>query len=219
MSKIIILSEKMSFENLKIADNEDLIIIGKKDGKYPLEFLQFLSKAKEFVYVDELKPVKIAYELGKLVATNDITDIYTDIEEMKDLYRSSMPKRNTRKVREIKKESSREKQASAETKIEKNSKPTGEEKKEKSSSAETKEEGKEKADKSLKLSTIKKREIVKLLTDNGYDKKYASPVMEALKMSTSNVAVDILVRTRVALIEEDSEKCRAIGELIKNAFV
>ncbi|MBP3783245.1 MAG: hypothetical protein J6I68_08370 [Butyrivibrio sp.] len=71
--------------------------------------------------------------------------------------------------------------------------------------------------KAAELSKISKKDVETLLKKNGYDTKYADTVVSALKDATP-VTADLLVRTRLSLLEPDKDICFNIGELIKKNF-
>lgn len=229
MSKVVILGSKLNLSEISFGKNDDIIVIGEENGLVPMPVVKKLLEGKvRLEIIDKATPTACAFLLGKLSDKEKITDIYTDNAELKALFEGSMKK----PVRASRAKTVKEDAEKAEAKEVKAKKDNFSESMNPPGMYITKEEIAKKPAKKARtpktvmpeketfvpvakdFKSVKEKDVKKILKDAGYSDKYVAPIMEALAVAT-DVSLDMYVRTKVALVEEDKEVIIKLGELIK----
>ena len=188
--KVIILTDKVKLDGLKFGKNEKLFVIGQKNAPIPMEIAQQLFEASaKLLYVERGTAVEFAYELGKLSKEETITEIITDIEDLKlltGLKRAAKKERkSTRKVKEdyfpMNPPEENLESSTSLTLTKKKARPSKLVKSEKPGS----------------YSNVKKSVIDKILKENNYNTQFSEPIMEVLKTAT-DVTLSLQIRTELA---------------------
>ncbi len=239
ISKIIILKEGYMSDKTVFNEKGKTYILTTENETIPVSILGIVKGEFEIVYAGNGTKEEYAFYLGQLYVQNKNAKLYTDDDVLKMLFegslksdRSAKPARKLKKTEDTEKinvtpAAPVEKKQEIENPVTEDTKTTKEPAK-RGRKARTKQTEDEKLQSAsddfmntphekTKLSGIKRAEIEKLLKDNSFDVKYVPAIMEAL--STANeVTADILVRTKVALIEEDQPTVVKLGELIKKTY-
>lgn len=210
-TKIIVLKEGFIPDKSVFNDKGKTYILTTENETIPVSVLGIVKGEFEIVFAENGSRESYAFYLGQLYVQNKNAKIYTNDETLRALFEGEV--KADKPVRKVKK---------AEPVVEKAAAPV--EKTEAPAPAPAKRGRKPKQENtapatSIKgaLSSIKKEEIEKLLKKNSFDLKYVPSIMDAL--STANeVTADILVRTKVSLIEDDKEIIAKLGELIKTTY-
>ena len=195
--------------------------------------------------IDNTSLASYAFLLGKLSDKEKITEIYTDNDELKSLFLGTTPKPKAKRVaktpapepvEEVKTEALAKEAKKAVEAL----KPTRKTPKKKVSFEDVmneplpeleeapkvevpkktkgKKSGAPKATYTMKdYKNIDMKAVKKVLKDNGYDEKYALPILEALQIST-DVTLGMNVRMKLSPIESDKELIRKLGDLIEEKF-
>lgn len=243
MAKVIIADKtKIEIPETK----EKLIVIGMKEESIPLELVQkLISNGAEFIYVKNGTVAEYAFEIGRLSVQEMISEIFTGRSELKDLIPSEgkQPKRKNKKTAKLVEAEEIEKTAAIVTERKNSSKKEAEGKAKNKEPKKAQKNETDNANTSEKTATAKKAEkrsaekknmpatyssktfnnvtekqVEDILKRHKVDLIYKAPIMEALKIA-SDVTLDLIVRTKVALISEDKETCVKIGEIIKKELV
>lgn len=210
---IILQADGQLNKDLKLVKTDNIVIIGTRNSSIPLELAQQLFESSaRLEYVENGTVAEYAFLLGKLSATEGISSIITDYDELQELITpgkkkkrqatasagesSALPKKRNNIAKEI--------SAPAD-----NNPPTGPLKEQKDQPGkEKKNAGRPRAVKktgkdnikspSMKtFGSIKKEEIEDVLKKSNLDVSLSKPVMDAL--STANdVTLEVLLRTQVA---------------------
>ncbi len=239
MSKVIILTGNVNVTDVSFTKNDDVIIVAGPDSMISVALAKKLQESRvRYEILDNPSVASYAFLLGKLSDKEKITDIYTDNEELKNLFSVSAPKARTKKVKKAEPVAEKMKTEAAIPAAKKEPQKTVKAQKEKDAALEkvmnppvteaksgpkekparkprTKEGAASKSPYTTKNYTdVTENDVQKILKKHGYDLKYAAPIMEALKIA-SDVSLDLYVRTKVALIEENGEITKKLGELMK----
>ena len=208
---------------------EKLIILGKKDANISLEAVQKLIEAKpEIIFASSDATESYAFELGIIAAKEGISDIITDIPELKNISatilgtakqaaKKAPSKNNKKKEDQVKgnkeKESEKEKLPPKNT-VKKINPPASiiAGAAEKNAGSYTRHAIRD------NYSDVTEEQIDKILKKHKLDMKYKTPVFEAVKIA-NDVTIDLIVRTKIAPIEDNKDECKRIGDIIKNEFV
>ena len=245
MSKVVILNDKLNDSEINISRNDDLIIISGAEGMIPVSLAKRMQENKanvRYEIVDNTSLAAYAFLLGKLSDKEKITEVYTDNKELKSLFLGSAPKPKAKKApkaaapdqeKEIKKETLLKEASEALKPARKAPKkkvffedimnepiPVPEEapKVEVPKKNRAKKSTASKATYTMKdYKSIDMKAVKKVLKDNGYDEKYALPILEALQIST-DVTLGMNVRMKLSPIESDKELIRKLGDLIEEKF-
>ena len=226
MIKVIILSDNIGESITKISGTKDdkFIVMGEKSATIPLSLVQvFMEKGCELIELDDANTMKIAFELGKLSAQGEI-EVYTEIKELNDLFNKKQVK-NVRSKKAVSKQKAEKQEEtfpmnkpeeSAEEKPQKIQEPKRIKVKQ---PKENKETYRSAADNTELFSSIKSETVEKILKKKGYDSKYVGDIMDGLKMTNSEINLSLMLRTRIAINEEDKEKCKEIAEAVSEEIL
>ena len=216
---------------------EKLIILGKKDANISLEAVQKLIEAKpEIIFASSDATESYAFELGIIAAKEGISDIITDIPELKNISatilgtakqaaKKAPSKNNKKKEDQVKgnkeKESEKEKLPPKNT-VKKINPPAsiiaGAAEKNDAKKPREEKTALKSVDTKNNYSDVTEEQIEKILKKHKLDMKYKTPVFEAVKIA-NDVTIDLIVRTKIAPIEDNKDECKRIGDIIKNEFV
>lgn len=216
MVKIIILTNNINLDGMKLNKSDNVIVIGKKDAPIPMEMAQQLfESAAKLEYVEHGTIAEFAFLLGKLSVQETITEVITDIDELKILVGMKKPVKRGRKAADKTKSDDF---FPMNTPEEPSKKVVKEEK-----TAVTHEQ-KKKGAKLKGFPDVKKSDVEKLLSANSLDLGYTEPIMAALNKSTQVITLDVNIRTEVAKYcvrnnIEDKGICAKICQVFTKEFM
>jgi len=247
MLKVIVLSKGLDLSKATFSKTDTCIIIGSEDDVLPVKTVEKLLASKVRIeIVQDKNPASVAFMLGKLSEKEKISEVLTDIPEIAALFGKSpaqkkTPSKAAGKVSMEDKSHASEQEQPAPVKTKRKTvaakehevQPTPpkdamnppvvaskeEEKLKKAPGKKAK--GKEKDLKTYSSSQFKdvtKEKVLGILKKYKFDEKYLEPVMKALSMAT-DISLDLYVRTQVAVMEDDKDICKNIGEAFKKELV
>lgn len=241
MLKVIVLDKTLDANKMNISKTDTCVIITTPEGLIPAKIVEKLTSAKvRFEFMESMNPATVAFTLGKLSEKEKISEVITDMPDIMGLFgKASAQKIRTPKAAAKPKQQAKVQDASDKPTQDKKKKAAGEELKKEmpkdamnppvsgtgeAKSSPIKSTGrktKDKKEKSYTSSTFKdipEQKVREILKNNKFDEKYLEPVMKALSMAT-DISLDLYVRTQVAVVEEDKEICKQIGEVFKKELV
>ena len=228
-TKIIVLKDAYVPDKSIFSEKGKTIIVANEQAYFPISLLEVIKGEFEVIYAGRGSDSEYAFKLGELHAVEKNAKVYTNDKVLLSLFegkpqaktknqRTKTPKPTQVLEEKPVKNPVQEKEPKNEVII-----PAPEKKekaKEKTAPKKAASQGPAKTaslPKGTDLSKIEKKDIEKLLKKGGFDVKYAEAVKEALK-DASPVTADLLVRTKLSVIEPDKDICFSIGELIKKTY-
>ncbi len=183
MVKVIIFQENGALsKDLKITKNEKIVIITTKNAAIPVALIpQLMESSARLEYVEDGTIAEYAFLLGKIAATEGVSSVITDYEELQELI--SPKKKKSSITRKSKNNTTKE--VKEEGPGDKTNRTTSKRISKKATSAIS------------SYDKIKRSEIESVLKKNSFDTVMANPVMEALK-TANDVTLDLMIRTHVA---------------------
>ena len=201
MIKVIILNEGgLLSKEIKLSKTDNVVIIGTKNSSIPLELAHTLFESSaRLEYVENGSIAEYAFLLGKIAATEEISSVVTDYEELQELFANKKKKaKNPKTVTYENAPEKREKKKRVKPVEDNGSIPENMSSSSQITSVprQTKKMRSNMGNKSA-YTEIKKSDIEKILSKNDIDTALAEPVLEALK-TANDVTLDLLIRTHVA---------------------
>lgn len=242
MIKVVIVTDGVSLDGLKLTKTDNIVVLGKRNASIPMELVSQLFEANARLdYVEDGTVAEFAFALGKLAATEGISQLITNIDDLKVLVDAKKTGKRTVSVSgdsgRAKRKPRQKKEDTVIKNLDSNTSDAADKqpevgKKESTVLANTKPK-RTRRTKTAKqedsimpaqtgmtknFAQITKKDVEKVLTTNGFSLDYVDPILEALQVS-SDITLDMIVRTKVAAsCDVDTNTCHQLGELIKKTF-
>ncbi len=220
-SKVFILKGGYVPPKEAFGDKSKAYIITTEKETIPVSVLAVVKGDFELVFAGEGSKAEYAFALGKIAAQAGSIKLYTNDEELKKLINSDEPQKTTRKRKAMEQPNAFVVKGTLDPSFMNIPDVKTSEKKEETKEPEKKKAAERKSktkSSSGELPKVSEEEIKKLLKKSGYDEKYVKPVMDAFKLADNRLTIDLFVRTKVSLMENDQKIVVAIGDLIKKEY-
>ena len=220
MPTVIILKNGYMPPKEAFSEKGKTYILTTEKEQVPVFLLTVAKGNLELNFAGEGSDMEYAFSLGKILGTEKTVKVYSDDERLLKLVdekeTTKAPRRKRVQEKKVQEETSPESDDAFPMNKPEAQAPKEAESEKKERSPRKRKGNIEKEGKAL--SEITEDEIKKLLKKNGYDTKYVPPIMDALKTSKSKMTLDLYVRTKVSMMENEQKVITALGDLIKEEY-
>ncbi|MCR5670731.1 MAG: hypothetical protein K6G10_06965 [Butyrivibrio sp.] len=231
--KIIILKDGYIPEKSIFTDKGKAYILTTESETVPVAVLGVMKGDFEIVYAGKGSIAEYAFKLGELHILEKNAKLYTNDSALLAVFNGSPAKvtktqKRTVKVPSVPQVKTENAPEPAKEKVGRPKKVKKVDGEIKTDPAPAKKRGRAKSfdtamnkpmEKEVNFKQIKDAEVKALLKKNKFDEKYAAPIMEAFSLPEfSSLTADMLVRTRVSIMESDAMIIKALGDLIKKTY-